>query len=144
MQAASPAVSTRPAPSMPQASPHQPEVSPRRISRRDKDLNLPSHVAEEPSLQPAADETTASPVAVSDAQDPTPTPAGPLPGTPAEPQYRGSSDDSDEEMAEEEEADAFGTDESEISLQATPKVQVSEVCSEFMSVLMDLLHDIRQ
>ena len=125
-------MSTRPGSSLPTTSPHQPEVSPRRISRRDKDLDLPSPVAEEPTSDAAATKSTQeakeSPVTGSGnaVQQPDPIPAGALLATPADYQYRGSSDDSDEEMADEEEQDASGTDESEISLQDTPKVRAQD------------------
>lgn len=85
-------------------------------------------MAEEPTSDAAATKSTQEakegPVTGSGnaVQQPDATPAGALLATPADCQYRGSSDESDEEMADEEEQDASGTDESEISLQDTPKV----------------------
>lgn len=119
-------MTARPNLSASQALPHQPEVSPRRISRRDKDLGLPSPIPEEPTSSAAAatsnGDAIATPVACNSVDQISPTPADGLSERPSEPEYRGSSDDSDADMVDEDEQNVSGSDESEISLQGTPKV----------------------
>lgn len=108
-QAGSPALSSRPPSS-------KPEVSPRRISRRDQDL------LEVPTAKPSAEKTDAAPHA-SQADLPAAAPGASV-RTPAEPDYRGSSDEEgDADMAGDDEQDeSAGSDTSEISLAGTPQV----------------------